>query len=76
MQNSLWAPAPTTSRGSASRLSSYKGNIVYASGKSIYIRSLSNPGCCQEYTQHAQTTTVGVCSPSGYYIASGGNVVE
>ncbi|ROT35640.1 WD repeat-containing protein [Sodiomyces alkalinus F11] len=52
--------------------------IVYASGKSIYIRSIDDPSVCKQYNGHKNaTTTVARFSPSGFYIASGdkaGNV--
>lgn len=52
--------------------------ITYASGKSIFVRSIDNPSITKQYTGHKnQITTVARFSPSGFYIASGdraGNV--
>ncbi|KAH6690504.1 actin-interacting protein [Plectosphaerella plurivora] len=52
--------------------------IAYASGKSIFVRSIDDPSITKQYTGHKnQVTTVARFSPSGFYIASGdraGNV--
>ncbi|KAJ2805887.1 WD40 repeat-like protein [Coemansia guatemalensis] len=68
-----FAPAPVTSRGQPVRLSTDpKGEkIVYASGRTIVMRSLSEPEKAWEYTGHTTTATVARFSPSGYYVASG-----
>ncbi|KAK3625302.1 WD40 repeat-like protein [Elasticomyces elasticus] len=69
----IWAAAPSTTRGSPTPLSSdSKGQrIAYASGKSIFVRSIDNPADCKQYTQHTAPTTVARFSPSGFYVASG-----
>ncbi|KAJ1932398.1 WD40 repeat-like protein, partial [Linderina macrospora] len=51
--------------------------FVYASGKTIVIRSLADPSQASEYTEHLAATTMARFSPSGFYVASGdvaGNV--
>ncbi|KAK3316720.1 WD40-repeat-containing domain protein [Apodospora peruviana] len=69
----IFAAAPATTRGQPTQLScDPKGErIAYASGKSIYLRSLDNPAISKQYTGHTTTTTVARFSPSGYYVASG-----
>ncbi|KAK0615005.1 WD40-repeat-containing domain protein [Bombardia bombarda] len=69
----ILAAAPTTTRGQPTQLScDPKGErIAYASGKSIYIRSIDKPSQALQYTGHTTTTTVARFSPSGFYIASG-----
>ncbi|KAF2760075.1 WD repeat-containing protein 2 [Pseudovirgaria hyperparasitica] len=69
----IWAPSPTTTRGQPTILSADKKGerIAYASGKSIFVRSIENPAECRQYTQHTATTTVARFAPSGFYIASG-----
>ncbi|KAM0718149.1 hypothetical protein Q7P37_006481 [Cladosporium fusiforme] len=70
---SIWAPGPTTLRGTPTPLSSdSKGErITYASNKSIFVRSIDNPSISKQYTAHTAQTTVARFSPSGFYIASG-----
>ncbi|ODV83769.1 hypothetical protein CANARDRAFT_9332 [[Candida] arabinofermentans NRRL YB-2248] len=73
------ASNPATQRATAVHLSydSKSDRIVYASGKSIFIRSLKNPSECIQFNNHNFNTTVAKFSPSGYYVASGdesGNV--
>ncbi|KAJ1965321.1 WD40 repeat-like protein [Dipsacomyces acuminosporus] len=74
-----FAPTPSTARGQSVRLTADPAGkrFVYASGKSIVIRSLAEPEKAWEYTEHIAATTVARFSPSGYYVASGdvtGNV--
>ncbi|KAJ1910403.1 WD40 repeat-like protein [Tieghemiomyces parasiticus] len=73
MQEYLFAPNPPTTRGQAVKLSADpKGEqLVYANGKSIFIRNLSNPTIATEYVGHRARTTVARFAPSGYYVASG-----
>ncbi|KAI5290391.1 WD40 repeat-like protein [Ascosphaera aggregata] len=72
-QEAIWAPSPSTTRGQPVQLScDPKGTkIAYASGKSIFIRSIDNPAISTQYTDHVCETTVARFSPSGFYIASG-----
>ncbi|KAK5115550.1 hypothetical protein LTR62_001209 [Meristemomyces frigidus] len=72
-REAIWAPAPSTTRGSPTPLSSdSKGQrIAYASNKSIFVRSIDNPSESKQYTKHTAQTTVARFSPSGYYVASG-----
>ncbi|KAJ1952219.1 WD40 repeat-like protein, partial [Linderina pennispora] len=79
VQKEYFAPNPTTARGQAVRLTADPAGerFVYASGKTIVIRSLADPSQASEYTEHLAATTVARFSPSGYYVASGdvsGNV--
>ncbi|OAA53063.1 actin cortical patch [Niveomyces insectorum RCEF 264] len=69
----ILAASPTTIRGQPTQLSTdAKGQrITYASGKSIFVRSIDDPSISKQYTGHAAATTVARFSPSGFYIASG-----
>ncbi|KAH6655495.1 WD40-repeat-containing domain protein [Truncatella angustata] len=69
----ILAATPATSRGQPTQLSTDpKGErIAYASGKSIFLRSIDNPSECKQYTGHTTSTTVAKFSPSGFYVASG-----
>ncbi|KAF2819659.1 tricorn protease domain 2-containing protein [Ophiobolus disseminans] len=71
--DAIWAASPTTTRGQSTPLSSDpKGErIAYASGKSVFLRSIDNPAVSKQYTQHTAQTTVARFSPSGFYVASG-----
>lgn len=64
---------PSTTRGQPTPLSSdAKGQrLVYASGKSIFIRSIDDPSSAKQYTGHTATTSAARFSPSGFYVASG-----
>ncbi|TAQ89411.1 hypothetical protein B7494_g2290 [Chlorociboria aeruginascens] len=69
----ILAAQPTTERGRPTQLSADpKGErIAYASGKSVFLRSIDDPSLSKQYISHTTTTTVARFSPSGYYIASG-----
>ncbi|EGO54550.1 hypothetical protein NEUTE1DRAFT_49936 [Neurospora tetrasperma FGSC 2508] len=69
----ILAAAPATARGQATQLScDPKGErIVYASGKSIFVRTIDEPSKSLQYTGHTTTTTVARFSPSGFWVASG-----
>ncbi|RMZ86353.1 hypothetical protein DV736_g6421, partial [Chaetothyriales sp. CBS 134916] len=69
----VYAALPTTSRGQPTPLSAdSKGQrLAYASGKSVFLRSLDNPAVATQYTQHTAPTTVARFAPSGFYVASG-----
>ncbi|CAM1500913.1 Fc.00g100750.m01.CDS01 [Cosmosporella sp. VM-42] len=64
---------PATTRGQPTQISAdSKGQrIAYASGKSIFVRSIDNPAECKEYTGHTAPTTVARFAPNGFKIASG-----
>ncbi|KAI1327255.1 WD40 repeat-like protein [Xylariaceae sp. FL0255] len=69
------APSPTTTRSQPTQLSAdAKGEqLGYASGKSIFLRSIDNPSSSKQYTEHVQQTSV-VRFPqpgAGLRIASG-----
>ncbi|KAI1380816.1 WD40 repeat-like protein [Hypoxylon crocopeplum] len=69
----ILAASPVTARGQPTQLSTdSKGErIAYASGKSIFVRSIDDPSTSKQYTGHTAQTTVAKFSPSGFYIASG-----
>ncbi|KAF3760805.1 WD40 repeat-like protein [Cryphonectria parasitica EP155] len=69
----ILAAAPVTSRGQPTQLSvDAKGErIAYASGKSIFLRSIDDPSSCKQYTGHTAATSIARFSPSGFYVASG-----
>ncbi|KAK5661657.1 hypothetical protein OQA88_9757 [Cercophora sp. LCS_1] len=69
----ILAASPATTRGQPTQLScDPKGErIAYASGKSIFLRSIDNPSVCKQYTGHTAATTVARFSPSGFWVASG-----
>ncbi|KAI1140459.1 WD40 repeat-like protein [Hypoxylon sp. FL0543] len=69
----ILAASSTTARGQPTQLSTDpKGErIAYASGKSIFVRSIDNPSDSKQYNGHTAQTTVAKFSPSGFYIASG-----
>lgn len=69
----ILAAAPSTQRGLPTPLSADpKGErIAYASGKSVFVRSIDDPAQSKQYTQHTANTTVARFSPSGFYVASG-----
>ncbi|RKP14313.1 WD repeat-containing protein-like protein 1 [Piptocephalis cylindrospora] len=68
----IFAAAPFTERGRPIHLSlDPKGEkLVYASGRGIYVRSVSDPTDAYQYLGHLVPTTVARFSPSGYYVAS------
>ncbi|KAI1635144.1 WD repeat domain-containing protein [Biscogniauxia mediterranea] len=69
----IFAASPATTRGQSTKLSTdAKGErIAYASGKSVFVRSIDDPSNCKQYTGHTAQTSVARFSPSGFYIASG-----
>ncbi|KAI1662557.1 WD40 repeat-like protein [Daldinia decipiens] len=69
----ILAASPVTARGQPTQLSTdAKGErIAYASGKSIFVRSIDDPSTSKQYTGHTAQTTVAKFSPSGFYVASG-----
>ncbi|KAL7793569.1 WD40-repeat-containing domain protein [Trichoderma ceciliae] len=69
----ILAAAPATNRGQGTQLSAdAKGKrIAYASGKSIFVRSIDDPSDSKEYTGHTHPTTIARFAPSGFKIASG-----
>ncbi|KAL1993423.1 hypothetical protein VTN49DRAFT_3372 [Thermomyces lanuginosus] len=73
INESIWAANPSTTRAQPTPLASdAKGErLAYASGKSIFLRSLDNPAIARQYTEHQAQTTVARFAPSGFYVASG-----
>ncbi|TFK67757.1 WD40 repeat-like protein [Pluteus cervinus] len=67
---SVFAANPATTRGSATKLSTHKDQLVYVNGRHVIIRDLNNATNAKTYSGHAQNATVARFSPSGYYCAS------
>ncbi|KAI1179154.1 WD40-repeat-containing domain protein [Nemania sp. FL0916] len=72
------AASPVTTRGQPTQLSIDPAGtkIAYASGKSIFLRSVDDPSDCVQYTEHTAQTTVARIAPlphiiPEYRIASG-----
>ncbi|KAI0427816.1 WD40-repeat-containing domain protein [Xylaria sp. FL1042] len=72
------AASPVTTRGQPTQLSTDPAGtkIAYASGKSIFLRSIDDPADCLQYTDHTAHTTVARIAPlpniiPEYRIASG-----
>ncbi|KAI0813214.1 WD40-repeat-containing domain protein [Xylaria sp. FL0064] len=72
------AAAPVTTRGQPTQLSTDPAGtkIAYASGKSIFLRSIDDPADCLQYTDHTAQTTIARIAPlpniiPEYRIASG-----
>ncbi|ODV94094.1 hypothetical protein PACTADRAFT_76732 [Pachysolen tannophilus NRRL Y-2460] len=77
--SSIWAPLPSTTRAFPTHLSYdlKSDRIAYASGKSVFVRSVSDPSKSIQFIQHNAPASVARFAPSGFYIASGdenGNV--
>ncbi|KAA8911540.1 WD40-repeat-containing domain protein [Sphaerosporella brunnea] len=72
-RQSILAPQPTTTRASPTHLSVNPNGerIAYASGKSVFLRSIDDPSVSTQYTGHTAIVTVARFSPSGFYVASG-----
>lgn len=59
-------PAPIPLRRACS-----KGDrLIYCNGRSVFIRSLTDPASNISYAGHSKDTTVAKISPSGFYAAS------
>ncbi|KAK9458735.1 WD40-repeat-containing domain protein [Lipomyces oligophaga] len=71
-RESLWAALPSTASGVAVHFSydARSDRLVYASNRSIHLRSLSKPEISSQYTAHVANTSVAKFAPSGYYVAS------
>lgn len=71
----LYPPQPVTARANSTFISydATNNRIAYASGKSIFVRSLDPNATLAptQFTKHTVATTVAAFSPSGNYIASG-----
>ncbi len=72
-QAQVFAPLPAVERGYASILSGHAGQdaCLYANGKCIVKRSLSNPYDCETIFMHQTAVGVARFSPCGNWIASG-----
>jgi len=69
-RKAIFAPSPSTQRGVSLKINPFQQDkVIYANGKNIVIRSLSDPGATFTYS-HTKETTVAELSPSGYYVAS------
>lgn len=73
IRKSIYAAQPSTTRATPTHLSvDPKGErLAYASGKSVFLRSIDDPSISTQYTAHAAIVNVARFSPSGYYVASG-----
>ncbi|GAP83158.1 putative WD domain-containing protein [Rosellinia necatrix] len=72
------AASPVTTRGQPTQLSTDAAGtkVAYASGKSIFLRSIDDPSDCVQYTEHTAQATVARIAPlpnilPEYRIASG-----
>ncbi|RPB00970.1 WD40 repeat-like protein [Choiromyces venosus 120613-1] len=72
-RKSIYAPQPSTQRARPTHLSTdpQGERLAYASGKSVFLRSIDDPSLSTQYTGHTSTVNVARFSPSGYYVASG-----
>ncbi|KAG9394237.1 WD domain, G-beta repeat [Carpediemonas membranifera] len=66
-------PAPSTIRGTPSRISinTKTGRYAYVSGKNVYLRSLTDDNKVEMYSRHRGKTTAVRFAPSGMWIATG-----
>lgn len=73
----IFAALPRTQRGTPLVLGGDpKGkNFLYTNGNSVIIRDIENPAIADVYTEHSCQVNVAKYSPSGFYIASGGEVM-
>mmetsp|Transcript_45263 Transcript_45263/g.107941 ORF Transcript_45263/g.107941 Transcript_45263/m.107941 type:complete len:609 (+) Transcript_45263:50-1876(+) len=73
MHDSVFAPAPSTTRGVPTVMSVDTAGklLVYGSGRTVVLRDLSDPLKAELWTSHAKDVTVAKVSPSGCYVASG-----
>jgi len=69
----IFAASPATTRGQGTTISvDAKGEkLFYGCGRSVIIRSVSNPLSAEVFTEHAKDVTVAKPSPSGAWVASG-----
>lgn len=72
----VYGCTPATTRGKAILLGGDpKGNnFVYTCGSSVVMRNIKDPLKCELYTEHQHQTTVARYAPSGFYMASGGEL--
>ncbi|KXN81676.1 hypothetical protein AN958_03923 [Leucoagaricus sp. SymC.cos] len=63
----LFPSNPVTTRGTATKISSFKDKVIYTSGRTVIKPSTSTT----TYLGHVHNATVARFSPSGYYCASG-----
>ncbi|RPB13044.1 WD40 repeat-like protein [Morchella conica CCBAS932] len=73
IRKSIYAAQPSTTRATSTHLSvDPKGErLAYASGKSVFLRSIDDPSISTQNTAHTANVNVARFSPSGYYVASG-----
>jgi len=69
-----FATLPRTKRGEPLVLGGDpKGkNFLYCNNNSVIIRNIDDPAVADTYTEHSLPVNVAKYSPSGFYIASGG----
>mmetsp|Transcript_19528 Transcript_19528/g.52625 ORF Transcript_19528/g.52625 Transcript_19528/m.52625 type:complete len:605 (+) Transcript_19528:69-1883(+) len=73
LPDSLYAPAPSTTRGEATQLSATPDGqfLVYGAGKLVVIRSVADLKRAVLYSEHQSNVTAVAVSPNGEWIASG-----
>jgi len=70
-RKAVYAPSPSTAKGSPTAISAFKEDkIVYANGKTVVIRSLTDPAATFLYSGHSKEVVSASVAPSGYYVAS------
>ena len=69
----IYAPAPLTTRGQPTHISLHPdgSKLAYACGRTVVIRSTTNPLAADVYSEHTKNVTAVKISPSGNYCASG-----
>ena len=69
----IYAPAPLTTRGQPTHISLHPdgSKLAYACGRTVVIRSCTNPLAADVYSEHTKNVTAVKISPSGNYCASG-----
>eukprot|EP00475_Leptophrys_vorax_P037298 TRINITY_DN64097_c0_g1_i1.p1 TRINITY_DN64097_c0_g1~~TRINITY_DN64097_c0_g1_i1.p1 ORF type:complete len:618 (+),score=23.04 TRINITY_DN64097_c0_g1_i1:143-1996(+) len=69
----VFASQPTTQRGHGLLIAGHDATqvVAYCTGKSVVLRSLSDPRECVIYAEHSYPTTVARISPNGEWVASG-----
>jgi hypothetical protein len=58
--DSIFAPAPATTRGQATVITADEknGRLFYGSGRSVVIRSIADPLKAELFTEHAKDVTI------------------
>ena len=66
-------PLPLTRRGYGIflRIHPQSNRLIYCNGRSVFLRSISNPLDSLQFAEHKANVVVAAPSPSGHFIASG-----